>query len=217
MKGMMLNYQQNWIIDNIPVTWCYTNIEDQEFCSQGFPIGCYVTKSGQSKESCNIRDEKNDTFYVFNHLDFEIIYHSEQDEARGRTFASRIVAANVKLNRCVSISLSLKFILDCFCCSLYSKDCERYAEPIMFRSTTKNVEIPFTYSVKFVENNNISWINEQEQRAESSSIEPFSIFNSYFIILLLSVVIGLILLTILHKITNHYTETIDDVNKVMHS
>jgi transmembrane 9 superfamily protein 2/4 len=76
MKGMVLNYQQHWIIDNMPVALCYKNTENQEFCSRGFPTGCYVTKSGQSKESCNIRDGKNDTFYVFNHLDFEIIYHS---------------------------------------------------------------------------------------------------------------------------------------------
>ena len=76
MKGMVLNYQQHWIVDNMPVALCYQNSEKQEFCTRGFPIGCYVTKSGQAKESCNIRDGKNDTFYVFNHLDFEITYHS---------------------------------------------------------------------------------------------------------------------------------------------
>jgi len=83
-----------------------------------------------------------------------------------------------------------------FFCSLNSKDCKRYAEPIMFQSTSKDVEIPFTYSVKFVENK------------ESSPIQQFSIFNVYFMILLLSIVIGLILLTIL------YMNTIGEVNKV---
>jgi hypothetical protein len=80
MKGMLLDYQQNWKLDNMPITLCYRNIENQEFCSRRFPIGCYVTKSGQSKESCNIRDGKNDTFYIFNHLDFEITYHSGEGE-----------------------------------------------------------------------------------------------------------------------------------------
>jgi transmembrane 9 superfamily protein 2/4 len=94
MKGMILNYQQHWIIDNMPVTLCYKNNENQEFCSCGFPIGCYVTKSGQSKESCNIRDGKNDTFYLFNHLDFEIIYHSGQGED-----GDRIIAAKVQVSR----------------------------------------------------------------------------------------------------------------------
>lgn len=124
MKGMVLNYQQHWILDNMPVTLCYTNAEGQEFCSRGFPIGCYVTKSGQSKESCNIRDGKNDTFYLFNHLDFEIFYHSGKgqwmeeksrlvtstmaffisDETWGSAFGEdggRIVAAKVQINRSV--------------------------------------------------------------------------------------------------------------------
>jgi transmembrane 9 superfamily protein 2/4 len=76
MKGMVLNYQQHWIIDNMPVTLCYTNADGKEFCTRGFPIGCYVTTRGSSKEACNIRDGKSDTFYVFNHFDFEISYHS---------------------------------------------------------------------------------------------------------------------------------------------
>jgi transmembrane 9 superfamily protein 2/4 len=78
MKGIALNYQQHWIVDNMPVTLCYMTAENKEACSRGFPIGCYVTKRGQSKESCSIRNGKNDTFYVFNHLDFEISYHSGQ-------------------------------------------------------------------------------------------------------------------------------------------
>jgi len=80
MKGMILDYQQNWKVDNMPITLCYKNSENQEFCSRHFPIGCYITKNGQSKESCNIRDGINDTFYIFNHLDFEITYHSGQGE-----------------------------------------------------------------------------------------------------------------------------------------
>lgn len=75
-KGIALNYQQHWIIDNMPVTLCHQNEDGKEFCSRGFPIGCYVSKSGRSKESCRIPNGKNDTFYVFNHLDFVITYHS---------------------------------------------------------------------------------------------------------------------------------------------
>jgi transmembrane 9 superfamily protein 2/4 len=104
MKGMVLNYQQHWIIDNMPVTLCYRNTEGQEFCSRSFPIGCYVTKSGQSKKSCDIQNGKNDTFYVFNHLDFEITYHSGQGETWGSAFGEdggRIIAAKLQVNRFV--------------------------------------------------------------------------------------------------------------------
>ena len=76
MKGIMLNYQQHWIVDNMPVTLCYTDATSQEFCSRGFPIGCYITKDGETKEACHIPNGKNDTFYIFNHVDFEISYHS---------------------------------------------------------------------------------------------------------------------------------------------
>ncbi len=53
-KAIILNYQQHWIIDNLPVIWCYITEENREFCSRGFPVGCYVTKSGQKKDACRI-------------------------------------------------------------------------------------------------------------------------------------------------------------------
>ncbi|CAF3853291.1 unnamed protein product [Rotaria sp. Silwood1] len=183
MKGMILNYQQQWILDNMPITLCYTNIENKEFCSRGFPIGCYVTKNGQTKESCNIRGGKNDTFYVFNHLDFEITYHSELGETWGNAFAEdsgRIISAKVQVNRC-----------------------DRTSEPVMFQSTSKDVEIPFTYSVAFIKNNEINWASRWDYILKSSSprahIQWFSILNSLVIILFLSGIVAIILLRILCK------------------
>lgn len=41
-KGMSLNYQHHWIVDNMPVTWCYPLENDRQFCSTGFPMGCLV-------------------------------------------------------------------------------------------------------------------------------------------------------------------------------
>lgn len=42
-KGMSLNYQHHWIVDNMPVTWCYPlEGTDRQFCSTGFPMGCLV-------------------------------------------------------------------------------------------------------------------------------------------------------------------------------
>jgi hypothetical protein len=79
----------------------------------------------------------------------------------------------------------------------------------MFQSTTEDVEIPFTYSVKFVKKKDIPF--EQDYRLPK---EKFSIFNSYFIILLLLVVIGLIFLILLYKNTAYHIETIGNVNKV---
>lgn len=42
-KGMSLNYQHHWIVDNMPATWCYSLGENErQFCSIGFPMGCLV-------------------------------------------------------------------------------------------------------------------------------------------------------------------------------
>ncbi|CAB1327458.1 unnamed protein product [Coregonus sp. 'balchen'] len=49
-KGMLLNYQHHWIVDNMPVTWCYDVEDGQKFCNPGFPIGCYVTEAGRPKD-----------------------------------------------------------------------------------------------------------------------------------------------------------------------
>ncbi|CAF0876366.1 unnamed protein product [Adineta ricciae] len=197
MKGMVLNYQQHWIVDNMPVTLCYKNTENQEYCSRGFPIGCYVTKSGHSKESCNIRDGKNDTFYVFNHLDFEITYHSGQDETWGTAFrddGGRIIAAKVQVN------------------SLNSDKCDRSADPIMFSSSATDVEIPFTYSVKFTKNNEIRWASRWDYILKSlpqTRIQWFSILNSLVIVLFLSGMVAMILLRTLHKDIARYNQMVD--------
>ncbi|CAF0765591.1 unnamed protein product [Rotaria sordida] len=201
MKGMVLNYQQHWIIDNMPVTLCYLNSENKEFCSRGFPIGCYVTKRGQTKESCNIRDGKNDTFYVFNHLDFEISYHSGQGETWGTTFGEdggRIVAAKVQVS------------------SLKSETCERNSEPIMFQSTVAEVEIPFTYTVSFKRNNDIRWASRWDYILKSlpqTHIQWFSILNSLVIVLFLSGMVAMILLRTLYKDIARYNRIVDNINE----
>lgn len=41
------------VIDNMPVTWCYTVANSaQPFCTTRFPVGCYVTHSGKPHDAC---------------------------------------------------------------------------------------------------------------------------------------------------------------------
>nr|DBA33111.1 TPA: hypothetical protein GDO54_000841 [Pyxicephalus adspersus] len=84
-KSMLLNYQHHWIVDNMPVTWCYEVEEKQKFCNPGFPIGCYITQDGHPKDACVINSEfhERDTYYIFNHVDITIYYHVVEDEAKG--------------------------------------------------------------------------------------------------------------------------------------
>uniref|UniRef100_A0A1I8EFH8 Transmembrane 9 superfamily member n=1 Tax=Wuchereria bancrofti TaxID=6293 RepID=A0A1I8EFH8_WUCBA len=51
-KGMKLNYQHHWILDNMPMTFCFINQQNQNVCTTGFPMGCYVTSDGKPKDAC---------------------------------------------------------------------------------------------------------------------------------------------------------------------
>ncbi|RXN01050.1 Citrate lyase subunit beta-like protein, mitochondrial [Acipenser ruthenus] len=62
-KGMLLNYQHHWIVDNMPVTWCYDVEDGQKFCNPGFPIGCYVTEDGRPKDACVVNRSPDDMRY----------------------------------------------------------------------------------------------------------------------------------------------------------
>ena len=67
-KGISMNYQHHWIVDNMPVTWCYPVEGGQQYCANGFPMGCYVDKQGHPKDACVMSSKYSqaDTHYIFN-------------------------------------------------------------------------------------------------------------------------------------------------------
>lgn len=101
-KGMSLNYQHHWIVDNMPVTWCYSVDDDRQrqYCSIGFPMGCYSRKSngyncGLSGENFN----KPNAYYLVNHVDLVVTYHSGVKEEWGGNIgddAGRIISVKVQ-------------------------------------------------------------------------------------------------------------------------
>jgi transmembrane 9 superfamily member 2/4 len=46
----------------------------QHYCSTGFPMGCYVDKTGQPQDACVISHDyaAPNTYYIFNHVDIII-------------------------------------------------------------------------------------------------------------------------------------------------
>ncbi len=101
-------------------------------------------------------------------------------------------------------------------CSLKSKDCDRNADPLTFQSTTKDLEIPFTYSVKFTRNNDIRWASRWDYILKSlpqTRIQWFSILNSLVIVLFLSGMVAMILLRTLHKDIARYNQMVDAVRR----
>lgn len=66
-SGISLNYQHHWIVDNLPITWCYqvqSSSADgsaagaqESYCSTGFPMGCYLKLQGTPRYPCPIQEE----------------------------------------------------------------------------------------------------------------------------------------------------------------
>ncbi|KAI0222254.1 Transmembrane 9 superfamily member 2 [Lamellibrachia satsuma] len=210
-RGIARNYQHHWIVDNMPVTWIVDNMpvtwcyevqggSKSKFCTPGFPLGCYVTDKGIRKDACNIHEEFNqpDTYYVFNHVDITIYYHSKDSNAEwGKNLpdgAGRLVSAKLEPR---SIKHS-------------KKDGCNVQEPMGIPAVVKkDFVIDYTYSVKFERNDNVKWASRWDYILDSlkqTNIQWFSILNSLVIVLFLSGMVAMIMLRTLHKDIARYNQ-----------
>lgn len=200
-KGMSLNYQHHWIVDNMPVTWCYLLDDMRHCCVPGFPMGCYVGEKLNPEDICNMNPQYNKpkTYYIFNHVELLITYHSGMGEEWGNTFGAnggRIVSVKVT-------PLSVKHTADLDC---YSKEPMAIPEEL---PKGKTLEIKYTYSVKFVQNNTVKWSSRWDYILESmphTNIHWFSILNSLMIVLFLTGMVAMIILRTLHKDIARYNQ-----------
>merc|ERR1719462_79803 len=99
----------------MPVTWCYQVLATQggedQYCATGFPMGCYVDEKGNQKDACVISRDYNkaDHYYIFNHVDITITYHSGKAEDWGKYFTAeeiggRIVSGKVAVTYSYTVS-----------------------------------------------------------------------------------------------------------------
>jgi len=201
-KGMSLNYQHHWIVDNMPVTWCYPLEDNHQYCSTGFPMGCYVRENAGSQQDCvsSSRYNKPKAFYIFNHVDLTITFHSGEGEDWDVGFGSnggRIISVKVVPH---SIKHSNPDKPDC-----------SVNDPMEIPSgdLKENFDIVYTYSVRFVMNNTIKWSSRWDYILESmphTNIQWFSILNSLVIVLFLSGMVAMIMLRTLHKDIARYNQ-----------
>ncbi|XP_052104536.1 transmembrane 9 superfamily member 2-like isoform X2 [Mytilus californianus] len=198
-NGIALNYNHHWIIDNMPITWCYDVENGQKYCSTGFPIGCLVDKDGKQKDACVISNkysEKN-TYYVFNHVDVTITFHSGENTDWGQEFGwdgGRIVAAKLEPR-------SIK----------HSRpgDCSPGLPALGIGADTTDIAFNYTYSVTWETNENIKWSSRWDYILKSmpnTNIQWFSIMNSLVIVLFLSGMVAMIMLRTLHKDIARYNQ-----------
>lgn len=201
-KGMLKNYQHHWIVDNMPITWCYLVEGNQHFCSTGFPMGCYVNSARQPKDACvmNTFFSKPDTFYVFNHVDITIKYHSGETESWGTTFRD-------KGGRIVRVKVRPRSIQN-----QNEKGCVTEQAPMDIPNKVNQKDvltINYTYSVSFIRDNSVKWSSRWDYILESmphTNIQWFSILNSLVIVLFLTGMVAMILLRTLHKDIARYNQ-----------
>lgn len=200
-KGMLKNYQHHWIVDNMPVTWCYPVEGNQQFCSTGFPVGCYVNSAGQPKDACvmNTAFQQPDTFYIFNHVDITIHYHGGEE--------SWGVALKDNGGRIVSIKIKPRSIKH-----QNPGNCANDLPPMDIPNASKGpdvIKINYTYTVMFTVENGVKWSSRWDYILESmphTNIQWFSILNSLVIVLFLTGMVAMILLRTLHKDIARYNQ-----------
>lgn len=200
-KAMNLNYHHHWIVDNMPVTWCYKVQGDNTYCATGFPVGCFVEPNGNPKDACVIErsyDQPN-TYYLFNHIDLNITYHSGYDEDWG-------MGLGKQGGRILSVRASPRSLKH----GTGSNRCASVTAPMSIHATLpKTLDITYTYSVTFTENHNIRWSSRWDYILDSmphTNIQWFSILNSLVIVLFLSAMVAMIMLRTLHKDIARYNQ-----------
>ncbi|RZF33981.1 hypothetical protein LSTR_LSTR006897 [Laodelphax striatellus] len=201
-KGMSLNYQHHWIVDNMPVTWCYTLDNGQQYCSTGFPMGCYVGERRKPEDICMIGKmyNKPNTFYIFNHVVLTVTYHSGEGEEWGGSFqgnGGRIVSVKV-------VPHSIDHSKEGGCKSLHPMEI-----PARKLKNDEKLEIKYSYQVIFTKNNTVKWSSRWDYILESmphTNIHWFSILNSLMIVLFLSGMVAMIILRTLHKDIARYNQ-----------
>lgn len=204
-KGIFENYQHHWIVDNMPVTWCYLTEDNQQYCSIGFPMGCHVDERGIGQNACLISPRYNqpNSYYIFNHVDIKITYHSGENEAWGVAFGN-------KGGRIISVKIvprSIKYD------QKPSQDSCLVESPKLLaipgENTGEKIDVYYTYSVEFEKDNSIKWSSRWDYILGSSShtnIQWFSILNSLVIVLFLTGMVAMILLRTLHKDIARYNQ-----------
>ncbi|CAG2100297.1 unnamed protein product, partial [Medioppia subpectinata] len=207
MKGMLKNYQHHWIVDNMPVTWCYPVEGEQQYCSVGFPVGCYVDSQGTAKDACvmNVLYNKADTFYVFNHVDITITYRSGENEAWGVGFGD-------KGGRIIAVKVVPRSIKHTKMPSLKASECGPNSPPMEISgklSKTDKMDVYYSYSIYFTRDYTVKWSSRWDYILESmphTNIQWFSILNSLVIVLFLTGMVAMILLRTLHKDIARYNQ-----------
>ncbi|KAI3382420.1 hypothetical protein SNEBB_000617 [Seison nebaliae] len=204
------NYVNHWISDNLPILFCYTEsimnrntkeAKDRRVCYRGIPIGCYFP---EKREMPRMPHCKFSAFYnhggefmVFNHFEFTFYYHSADGAAWDMNLGDnggRIVRVEVELK-----SFDYKS----------EKACGSASSQLFFKKDVKEIDIRYTYSVDFKQNNSIKWSSRWDyilEKPPNPQIQWFSIGNSMVTMFVLSGMVAMVLLRTVYKDVARYNK-----------
>ena len=200
-------YMHQWIVDNMPVAWCYRVIgSDTPFCNTRFPVGCYVNDDGVKHSACFLSvsphlcplpwytsmmfliQEKligKGTTYLFNNVRLVLSYHRGTEPL---LTDGRIVRAAVTLDSCQDHKCYLPMIID-------SPALRR-----RLKGRNEMLQIPYMYRVEFVEEEEIKWASRWDYMMNSTQagLNWLYLINFIVIITFLTLMITLIMLRLFH-------------------
>lgn len=201
-RGMLLNYQHHWIVDNLPVIWCIDIEADKQLCEPSFPMGCYVTPDGKQKDACQLESKFNkpDTYYVFNHIKFTMLYHNVELPQWTQYFSTPLIPDTGRIIM-VKVDITSMDYSDSVTC--------KETKPLLIPGkVTEDVKIRYSYSVSW-EQSDIRWASRWDYMLKSiphSDIQWFSLVNSVVIVLFLTGMLAMILLRTLHRDIIRYNQ-----------
>lgn len=189
-------YRVNMILDNLPVAIKrerYDGSANVYVYDEGFPVG-YKSKSSDTG--------KEDKYFIYNHLSFEVLFHLDPETATSRIVGFEVIPYSIHheykgpwdakkpnfktCNQKAKISLSNK---------------------VAPQEVEEDQEIIFTYDVSFTESN-IKWASRWDVYLNMSDdqIHWFSIINSLMIVLFLSGMVAMIMMRTLYQDIAKYND-----------
>lgn len=189
-QGIVVQYDHHWVVDNLPVTICQQSTEGKQICSTSLPIGCSGSKHQIGGLCSDVPD--SDTI-LFNHVTFTIFHHPINGFLSGSD-GSRIVSVVATLR-------SIDHGKNANCA-----ESKRLVLPTHFDG---QLNIIYTYDVKFQVNANIKWASRWDHILSSfpvTNIRWISILNSVVITVLLSAFVAIVLLRTLLRDVDRYTK-----------
>lgn len=185
------DYRVNMILDNLPVAMVRKGDRIKTY-DRGFPVGFKASFDTKNK------DEK---FFIFNHLSFVVSYHNDPESTDARIVGFEVTPFSVKHE--YDTWAKEKTILKT--CNQATKVFVTNRQPP--QEVVAGGEIVFSYDVKFVASE-VKWASRWDTYLlmQDDQIHWFSIINSLMIVLFLSGMVAMIMMRTLHRDISNYNQ-----------